>query len=614
MRAAVASRTIEGVRVAVVGGGLVGLSCAFSLVHDGHEVVVLEAGEIGGGASFGNAGRVVPSIATPLAAPGTVREGLGHTLDPGRRPARARRGRRLARAVRPGAVPLMFVNRMPRYEPLSEEALETLDRGWRRLAAEVGVELLHPRALALCEAAGQRVEGERVRFDPDFLLEQAALAPASFTLHARNPDRNVVVGGEHMVFVPVQGPPNIVRAGVRATSTLADFDELCRFAQAVDELDSAGGLPVETNDVPVEIRHLEHVRSLVLLTDKLFQGSQISALAARDSLALGELVFGERLEREACMYTNVNVNSPLRWDDRMLDALLVYAEAGQAVVIVPFLLMGAMAPVSVPAALVQQTVEALAGIALAQLVRPGCPVVMGGFLSNVDMQSGAPGFGGPESALGLLCTGQVARRLGLPWRAGGGALTSSPTVDAQAAYEGLTTMTAAFLAGANLVLHTAGWLESGLAASVEKAVVDLELVRVLREEFTPLEVDEDSLALDAHVEVGPGGHFFGAAHTMTRFRDCFYRPLVSTTVGAERWLEEGALDTAARATEVWERILDDYEQPPIDAGVAEAVESFVSRRLAELGHDETPWRVEPPVRARRDDVRGRRGSPRRRTT
>ena len=285
----------------------------------------------------------------------------------------------------------MFVNRMPRYEVLSEEALEALDRGWRRLASEVGVELLHPRALALLQAAGQRVDGERVRFDPDFLLEQAAKAPSSFTLHARNPQRSVVVGGDHMVFVPVQGPPNVIRDGVRRTSTLADFDDLCRFAQAVDELDSAGGLPVETNDVPVEVRHLEHVRSLVRLTDKLFQGSQISGLAARDSLALGELVFGERLERGACMYTNVNVNSPLRWDDRMLEALLVYAEAGQAVVIVPFLLMGAMAPVSVPAALVQQTVEALAGIAVAQLVRPGCPVVMGGFLSNVDMQSGAPG-------------------------------------------------------------------------------------------------------------------------------------------------------------------------------------------------------------------------------
>lgn len=505
-----------------------------------------------------------------------------------------------------GSLRLMFVNRMPRYEILSEEALATLEAGWRRLAVEVGVEFLHPRALALFQAAGQAVDGQRVRLDPDFLLEQAGKAPSSFMLRARNPARDVVVGGEHMVFVPVQGPPNVIRAGVRTTSTLADYDDFCRFAQAVDVLDSAGGLPVETNDVPVEVRHLEHVRSLLLLTDKFFQGSQISGLAARDSLALGELAFGDRLAHEPCMYTNVNVNSPLRWDDRMLDALFAYAEAGQAVVVVPFLLMGAMAPVSVPAALVQQTLEALAGIALTQLVRPGCPVVLGGFLSSVDMQSGAPAFGGPESALGLLCTGQIARRLGLPWRAGGGALTSSPTADAQAAYEGLTTMTAAFLAGANLVLHSSGWLESGLSAGVEKAVIDLELLRVLREEFTPLEVDEASLALDAHLEVGPGGHFFGAAHTLTRFRDCFYRPLVSTTLSAEQWAEDGARDTTARALAVWEDILADYEQPPLDPDVEHAVEAFVARRAAELGHTELPWRHDAPVRTRRLPARERR--------
>ena len=516
----------------------------------------------------------------------------------------------MARAVLTGTVPVTFVNRMQRYEVLSEEALETLDHGWRRLASEVGVEFLHPRALALLRAAGQRVEGDRVWLDPDFLLEQAAKAPSSFTLHARNPGRSVVVGGDHMVFAPVQGPPNVIRDGVRRLSTLADFDDFCRFAQAVEELDSAGGLPVETNDVPVEVRHLEHVRSLLRLTDMPFQGSQISGLAAHDSLALGELVFGEQLAHDACMYTNVNVNSPLRWDERMLDSLLAYAEAGQAVVIVPFLLMGAMAPVSIPAALVQQTVEALAGVAIAQLVRPGCPVVVGGFLSNVDMQSGAPSFGGPESALGLLCSGQIARRLGLPWRAGGGALTASPAPDAQAAYEGLTTMTAAFLAGANLVLHTTGWLESGLAASAEKAVIDLELVRVLREEFTPLEIDEASLALDAHVEVGPGGHFFGAAHTMARFRECFYRPLLSTTASAERWAEEGARDAAARASAVWEEILDGYEEPALDPTIEEAVERYVARRSAELGQPTQPWRAEPPVRVRRAPaarVRERRG-------
>ena len=231
----------------------------------------------------------------------------------------------------------------------------------------------------------------------------------------------------------------------------------------------------------------------------------------------------------------------------MVDVLFAYAEANQAIVVTPFLLMGAMSPVTIPAALVQQTVEALAGVVLVQLIRPGAPVVLGSFLSHTDMQSGSPGFGGPESGLGLLCSGQIARRLGLPWRAGGGGLTSSPRPDAQAAYEALITHQAAFLSGANLMLHAAGWLESGLVASFEKFVIDIELLRVLRTEFTPFAIDEDSLAFDAHVEVGHGGHFLGAAHTLTRFRDCFYRPMLATTSNFERWTRDGALEMTARA-------------------------------------------------------------------
>jgi len=279
----------------------------------------------------------------------------------------------------------------------------------------------------------------------------------------------------------------------------------------------------------------------------------------------------------------VNANSPLRFDTRMIEAMMVYAEAGEVNVITPFLLMGAMAPVSTPAALVQQTVEALAGLCLTQLVRPGAPVILGSFLSHTDMQSGSPGFGGPESALGLLCSGQVARRFGLPWRAGGGFLTSSQVPDAQAAYEGMNTMLPAFLAGANYVEHAAGWLESGLVASFEKFIVDIEMLRVLREDFTPLEVDEASLAFDAHAEVGYGGHFFGAAHTLERFRDCFYRPLLSSTENFERWKKGGGQDTAERAERIWRESLERYQQPPLDPAVREQLEEFVTRRRAELG-------------------------------
>jgi trimethylamine--corrinoid protein Co-methyltransferase len=256
--------------------------------------------------------------------------------------------------------------------------------------------------------------------------------------------------------------------------------------------------------------------------------------------------------------------------------------AGQPVVITPFLLMGAMSPVTVPSALVQQMAEGLAGIALAQTIRPGCPVVFGSFLSNTDLQSGSPSFGTPESALGILCTGQIARRFGLPWRSGGG-LTSSQTTDAQAAYEALMTMLPTFLAGANFVMHAAGWLESGLVSCYEKFIVDLEILRMLREEFTPLEIDEDSLAYGAHQEVGHGGHFLGAAHTLERFRTCFYRPLLSSTDNYERWLRRGGEDATARATHIWKQTLEAYEQPALDAGVDAELRAFVDRRRTELG-------------------------------
>src|SRR6185436_4968707 len=258
-------------------------------------------------------------------------------------------------------------------------------------------------------------------------------------------------------------------------------------------------------------------------------------------------------------------------------------EAGEVNVITPFLLMGAMAPVSTPAALVQQTVEALAGLCLTQLVRPGAPVILGSFLSHTDMQSGSPGFGGPESALGLLCSGQIARGFGLPWRAGGGFLTSSQMPDAQAAYEGLNTMLPAFLAGANYVEHAAGWLESGLVACYEKFIIDIEMLRMLKEEFTPLEVDEASLAFGAHEEVGPGGHFLGAMHTLERFRDCFYRPLLSSTENYERWERNGGLDAAARASLLWREALDEYQQPPLDDAIRDELQEYVVRRRAELG-------------------------------
>ncbi|MCW2848059.1 MAG: trimethylamine methyltransferase, partial [Marmoricola sp.] len=278
----------------------------------------------------------------------------------------------------------------------------------------------------------------------------------------------------------------------------------------------------------------------------------------------------------------INCNSPLRWDDRMLDSLFEYAEANQAVVLTPFILMGAMSPVTIPAALVQQIAEALTGIALAQLVRPGCPVVFGSFLSNIDMQSGSPTFGTPESGIGLLCTGQIARHFGLPFRSGG-TLTSSQVPDAQAGYEALMTLMPTFLAGANWVMHSAGWLEGGLVAGYEKFIVDIELLQMMHAEFTPLDITEESLAFGAHEEVGPGGHFLGAMHTMERFRTCFYRPLLSSSENFERWSRNGGNDAAARATKIYQEKLTSYEKPPLDEAIRAEMEEFVNRRRKELG-------------------------------
>ena len=477
----------------------------------------------------------------------------------------------------------MLVNEMPRYEILDEAALQELERGWRRIVSDLGIEFLHDDALAYFKDAGQDVEGQLVKFDPDWILEQVAKAPAEFTLQARNPERSVQIGGNHMVVSAVYGCP-FVREGIeRRNATYQDFQNLVKLSQSFPQLDSPGGTICEPDDVPLDSRHLDMVYALLTWSDKPFMGSVTSAENAKDTIAMAEMVFGhDSLDTTPAIISLINVNSPLRYDDRMLGALIEYAKRGQPTIVTPFLLMGAMSPVSVPATLAQQVGEALAGIALVQTIRPGCPVVFGSFLSNTDMQSGSPSFGTPESAVGLLCTGQIARSFGLPWRSGGG-LTSSQTVDAQAAYEAMMTMLPTFLAGANWVMHSAGWLESGLVSCYEKFVVDIEILRMLQEEFTPLEIDEASLAYDAHVEVGQGGHFLGAAHTLERFRDCFYRPLLSSTENFERWKRLGARDATERAGEIWRATLEEYEQPPLDEEVRAELEAYVTRRRAELG-------------------------------
>ena len=477
----------------------------------------------------------------------------------------------------------MLINKMPRYEILSEEAIETLDRGWRRIVSELGIEFLSEEALELFRREGQQVDGQNVKLDPDFVAEQVAKAPREFDIQARNPERSVHIGGEHMVFSAVYGCP-FVREGIeRRNASMNDFENLVKLSHAFPQLDSPGGTICEPEDRPLDSRHLDMVYALMTCTDKIFMGSVTSGPNAADTIAMAEIVFGrESIEQTPCVISLINVNSPLRYDDRMLAAMFEYVRANQPVIVTPFLLMGAMSPVSVPATLAQQMAEAMAGIALTQLIRPGCPVVFGSFLSNTDMQSGSPSFGTPESAIGLLCTGQIARHFGLPWRSGGG-LTSSQTVDAQAAYEAMMTMLPTMLAGPNYVMHAAGWLESGLVSCYEKFIVDIEILRMLHEEFTPLEVDEDSLAYSAHEEVGAGGHFLGAVHTLERFRECFYRPLLSSTANYERWSRDGGKDAAARASDIWRKTLEEYEEPELDPDLRAELKAYVDRRRTELG-------------------------------
>lgn len=484
----------------------------------------------------------------------------------------------------------MFQNKMPRYEILSEDAMAALDRGWRRLMTEIGVEFMDQRALDMFAAAGQRVEDNKVFLDPDFVLEQVAKAPREFDIQARNPANNVHIGGDHMAFGAVYGPPFVREGDVRRDATFDDYQNFVKLAQSYSVLDSAGGVVCEPNDTPLDSRHLDMIYALQTLTDKIYMGNVVSGVNAADTIAMSSILFGNgdrdagraSIEQTPASISLINCNSPLRWDDRMLEAQFEYSTANQPVVLTPFILMGAMSPVTIPAALVQQITEALSGIALSQLIRPGCPVVFGSFLSNIDMQSGSPTFGTPESGIGLLCTGQIARHFGLPFRTGGG-LTSSQVPDAQAGYEALMTMLPTFLAGTNWVMHSAGWLEGGLVAGYEKFIVDIELIQMLQHEFTPLEIDEESMAFGAHEEVGHGGHFLGAMHTMERFRTCFYRPLLSSSENYERWMRGGGLDTAARAGKIWKDKLAVYEQPPLDEAIRAELQEYVVRRRAELG-------------------------------
>jgi trimethylamine--corrinoid protein Co-methyltransferase len=464
---------------------------------------------------------------------------------------------------------------------LSATDIERIDAAWRTIVSEIGVQFENPRALALLQKAGQRVDGETVYFDADWVAAQVAQAPSSWTWHGRNAARDIPIGQGASAFAPAYGAPFTTCGGERRNGTLADLRNLVALIQDADELDVAGGVVLEAQDVPVEYRHLHLLRTLAVESDKPFMAAVNSPAAAEDSVRIADLVLGG-LNGRCAMTAIVNSNSPLRWDERMSDAMMILAQHGQAPIVMPGALLGAMAPVTLAGGIAEHLAEAFAAIALIQTVNPGNPVLLGAGTPITDMQSGAAGFSGPELARGVVAVSQLARHYGLPIRALGGGLTTSQITDAQAGWESMQIMKASLDAHADVIMHAAGWLDAGLVTGYEKLICDLDIISSLCVEYGPIVVDDEELALDAIREAGHGGHFFGVDHTMSRFRTCFHRPIVATKQNIERWRAAGSLTAEQRAEAVWRERLEAHTPPAIDAAVEREVDAYIAARTLEL--------------------------------
>ncbi|SLN11579.1 trimethylamine methyltransferase family protein [Oceanibacterium hippocampi] len=477
-------------------------------------------------------------------------------------------------------------NPFPPIQILTADQIEMIHLASLQVLEEIGMEFLDDGALDILARAGADVDRStrRVRFDRGLIEESVARAPSTFTFHARNPENNLRVGDNWTIFCSVGSPPNASDLdNGRRPGTQQDFRNLVRLTQSLNVVDCVGGYPVEPVDVPPETRHLDCGRDFITLTDKLWYAYALGRERIADALAMVCLARGidrDQLRREPSLFTVVNTSSPLRVDGPMLRGLMEMAENGQCVIVTPFTLAGAMAPVTIAGALTQQNAEALAVIAFQQIFAPGSPVMYGGFTSNVDMKSGAPAFGTPEYAHAALAGGQLARRYGLPYRSSNATAANGP--DAQAAYEASMSTWSALLGGCNLLLHGAGWLEGGLCASFEKMIIDAELLQMMRRLFQPLQVDADTIGLDAMRDVGPGGHYFGTAHTLARYETAFYPPIISDWRNFETWQEAGSPDAAQHANRVWKSLLADYVPPPLDPAITEALDAFVARRKKEI--------------------------------
>jgi len=496
---------------------------------------------------------------------------------------RGRGGSGARRARRDGATIEQFpfiTRRIPVTEVLSAEGLEIIEANAETILEEIGIEFREDAdALALWREAGADVKGERVHIPRGLARSLIAKAPSVFTQHARNPARSVRIGGDATVFAPVYGPPFVrdLDQG-RRYATIEDFRNFVKLAYMTPAMHHSGGTVCEPVDIPVNKRHLDMIDAHVRYSDKPFMGSVTHPERAADSVAMAKIVFGEDFVGNNCVLVNlINANSPMVWDATMLGALKVYARAGQAAVISPFILAGAMSPVTVAGTLAQLLAEAMSGMAFAQLVRPGAPVVFGTFASSISMQSGAPTFGTPEPTLVLFAAAQLARRLGVPFRSGG-SLCGSKVTDAQAAYESAQTLLPTLLAGVNFVLHAAGWLEGGLCSSYEKFVMDADQLGMMQVLGGGVDLSEGGQALDAIREVGPGNHYLGCAHTQAHFKTAFYRSSIADNNSVEQWEAEGSQDAAQRANALWKRMLAEYQAPALDPAIGEALDDFIARK------------------------------------
>ena len=501
---------------------------------------------------------------------------------------RARGGGGAARRAERTAVRIeaaKYIERnIPNLEVLNAEALEIIEANAETVLEEIGVNFVeNPAALERWKAAGADVEGERVRLPKGLARELCKTAPQQFTQMARNPEKSVVIGGNSLVLAPVYGPP-FVRdaAGGRRYATMEDFRKFVKLTYMSKWLHHSGGTVCEPTDVPVNKRHLDMLHAHMTLSDKPYMGSVTEPERAADSVEMSEILFGKDFVANNTVMTSlININSPLTFDATMMGALEVYAAANQASIISPFIVGGAMAPVSVAGTLTQVLAETMAGVAYSQLIRPGAPVIMGAFVTSIDMNSGAPTFGTPEAAQITYGAGQLARRLGLPYRSAG-SFCGSKLPDAQAAYETANSLNTGLLAGVNFMLHAAGWLEGGLVSSFEKFVMDADQLGILHKLAEGVSVDENAQAMDALREVGPGGHFLGCAHTQANFKSAFWRSDLLDYKPFETWADEGERDTIQLASLKVEKLLSDYQAPELDPSIREALDAYVAQKKASM--------------------------------